>query len=273
MKFCYLDESGTGSEPFAVMAGIIVDSQRMRLTKSHWAELLNELSRVTGKNIKEFHTREFYRGNGPWHGLDGKTRANILNAILDWLIARKHKITFGGIDKEKYTKNCESEEKLKNMNSLWCVMAFHQILIIQKTHKNQKNNKGNTLLVFDKEVTEEKKLGFIVNNPPDWSDKYYGKKKKEKKLDQIVDVPYFGDSEQVHLIQVADVIAYILRLYLEIKAEKTEQKYDGELENLENLVEKIKSIALSTSSRYLSKGRDEASEVFFQYAPKFLSEL
>lgn len=33
MKFCYVDESGTGDEPYAVMVGIVVDTQRMHVTK------------------------------------------------------------------------------------------------------------------------------------------------------------------------------------------------------------------------------------------------
>ncbi len=273
MKFCYLDESGTGDEPFSIMVGVIVDSQRMRLTKSHWIDLLSELSRLTGKKIKEFHTRDFYRGNGPWRGIDGKTRKEILNAILDWLIARKHKITFGGIDKEKYFNDCKTVDKLVDMKSLWCNMAFHQMLIIQKTQKSQKNNKGNTLFVFDKEVTEEKKLGLIVNSPPDWSDNYYGRKKKEEKLDQIIDVPYFGDSQQVHMLQVADVLAYIIRLYIEIKSGKSEEKYEGELSDLESLIEKIKLVSLSKSSRFPSRNRDEASDIFYEYAPELLKEI
>jgi len=273
MKFCYLDESGTGDEPYAIMVGIIVDSQRMRLTKSDWSDLLLELSKLTGKTIKEFHTRDFYRGNGPWRGIDGRTRTNILNAILDWLSARKHKVTFGGIDKEKYFKDCRTNPKLKDLKTLWCNMAFHQMLIVQKSQQGQKNNKGNTLFVFDKEVTEEKNFAEILDSPPDWSDKYYNKKKKDEKLDQIIDVPYFGDSGQVHLLQVADIIAYILRLYLEIKTEKSEEKCEGELKNLEIMVNKIKAISLSTASRFPSKGRDEASDLFFQYAPELLRKI
>lgn len=274
MKFCYLDESGTGDEPYAIMVGIIVDSQRMRLTKSHWAELLSELSKLTGKTIKEFHTREFYRGNGPWHGLvDGETRTKILNVILDWLIDRKHKITFGGINKEKYSKDFETDEKLKDLRSLWCTMAFHQVLIVQKTQQNQKNNKGNTLFVFDKEVREEKKFAKLLNSPPDWSDKYYKKKKNEKQLNQIIDMPCFGDSEQVYLLQIADIVAYILRLYLEIKTKKYPEKYDGELKKLEEMINKIKTASLPISSRFPSTGRDEASDLFYQYAPEQLRNI
>jgi len=43
MKFCYIDESGTGDEPYAVMIGVIVDSSRMHVTKKDWAELLSIL--------------------------------------------------------------------------------------------------------------------------------------------------------------------------------------------------------------------------------------
>ena len=48
MKFCYCDESGTGDEPIAVMVGIVVDAQRMHLTKADWAELLETLSQLLG---------------------------------------------------------------------------------------------------------------------------------------------------------------------------------------------------------------------------------
>lgn len=40
---------------------------------------------------------------------------------------------------------------------------------------------------------------------------------KQKQLDQIVDVPYFGDSREVVLIQVADFAAFFLRRYAEIQ--------------------------------------------------------
>ena len=50
MKLCYFDESGTGSEPIAVVVGVIVDAQRMHITKREWADLLLNLSKVVGSN-------------------------------------------------------------------------------------------------------------------------------------------------------------------------------------------------------------------------------
>jgi hypothetical protein len=83
MKFCYVDESGTGSEPYAIMVGAIVDSQRMHVTKSHWSFLLSELSKMTKRRVKELHTRDFYRGNSPWRNLDGNIRSKIITLILE----------------------------------------------------------------------------------------------------------------------------------------------------------------------------------------------
>ena len=60
MKFCYFDESGMGEEPYIVMAGIIVDAQRMHVTKNAWNEFLAQLSNATKRTISEFHFRDFY---------------------------------------------------------------------------------------------------------------------------------------------------------------------------------------------------------------------
>jgi hypothetical protein len=71
MKFCYVDESGTGDEPFAVMVGVLVDAQRMHVTKGAWQDLLRLLSEICCKEVTEFHTRDFYKGNGVWRTISG----------------------------------------------------------------------------------------------------------------------------------------------------------------------------------------------------------
>ena len=69
MKFCYIDESGTGDEPYAVMAGVLIDAYRMRPTKAEWDSLLSDLAEIIGKEVREFHTKDFYAGNSPWRGI------------------------------------------------------------------------------------------------------------------------------------------------------------------------------------------------------------
>jgi hypothetical protein len=91
MKFCYVDESGTGNEPFAVMVGVVVDAQRMHVTKKEWNELLDELSSIIRQKVTEFHTRDFYAGNGPWRAIEGPKRAEYISTVLLCVKDRIHK--------------------------------------------------------------------------------------------------------------------------------------------------------------------------------------
>jgi hypothetical protein len=274
MKFCYLDESGTDERPFAVLVGVLVDSKRMHCTKDDWNNLMDTLSKLTDKTIKEFHTGEFYRGNGPWRGIDGNLRADIITAIIRWFNERKHKISFCGIDKNKYKEECERNEKLKQLKTYWCTMALHQILSIQKRNKNKKKNKGNTVFIFDKKVMEKTDFLELIENPPEWIHKYYQEKKdKDSYLDQLIDVPYFGDSEYVKMIQLADFFAYFIRMYVELKEGYYEEKYEEETGNIKKWVNMIMKSSIKRSKIYLHKGRDVCSELLYKIAPKSLTEL
>src|SRR4051794_20937767 len=104
VNYCYCDESGMGNEPFAVMVGVLVDAGRMHLTKQDWRELLAELNRRTKRNrdITELKTADFYAGHGEWRDIDGEERSDVIDAILDWLIERKHHLTYSAVSKAHY---------------------------------------------------------------------------------------------------------------------------------------------------------------------------
>jgi hypothetical protein len=90
----------------------------------------------------------------------------------------------------------------------WFIPGFHLVLAIQNFGMTFEKNKGNTLLIFDNERRQELRFTDVICRPPKWSDEYYNRTKKQDALDQIIDVPYFGDSEEVSLIQVADFLAF-----------------------------------------------------------------
>lgn len=272
MKFCYLDESGTGSEPYAIMASIIVDVQRMSVTKDDWSDLLLSLSELMGKKIKEFHTRDFYSGNDVWRNLNGKARADVMSSILNWLKSRKHKVSFCGIDKAKFFKDLNSNSKLKDMGSLWCTMALHQLLITQKEHQSG-GAKGKTVFIFDNEERERKNFTQLAYSPPEWTGSYYGKKPKKPHLHQLIDVPYFGDSEKIHMLQIADLVAYIVRRYAEITEGVIPPKYEEEKERMDGWMSLIQQLSLPSSSRYPKKNKCECSLLFYEYAPVSLRDL
>ncbi len=267
MKFCYIDESGTGNEPFAAMLGIIVDSKRMHLTKKHWSDLLVQLSDLVGKEVTELHMRDFYNGNSPWRGIDGPTRSAIIEVIFEWLKDRKHHIVYSVVDKKKFNAEFPNEKAFRSVRTLWRFMGLHVVLSLQKHYQKEKNNKGHTVLILDNEEREKVHFCDLIKKPPPWTDTYYARSKSQERLDQIVDVPYFGDSRDVALIQLADFIVYFIRRYVEIKENKVAPRYRDEEEKVTRWFNQIRERAIPMPAMYLKKNRCECADLFYRYAP------
>lgn len=270
MKFCYLDESGTGNEPYAVMVGIIVDSYRMHLTKRQWTAALNALSEMLGQQLLEIHTRDFYAGNGIWRHINGEDRAKIISIIFKWLKERKHNIVYTAVDKAKFTREHDNEKSFASeIDSLWCFMALHICLSIQKYCQGFERNKGNTVLIFDNEEIEGSNFVKLMRNPPEWTDTYYNRHRQQNRLDQIIDVPYFGDSRHVGLIQVADFVSFFLRKYIQIHM-GSPPDYEDEPGHIEGWVKTALKQSIPSSTIFLSKGRCPCAELFYRCAPTCL---
>jgi len=269
MKFCYLDESGMGEERYLVMAGIIVDATRMHRTKEAWADFLNFLSSAVQQKVSEFHARRFYSGSGSWGQIGGPKRAELISAILSWIAKRKHAITFSVIDKQAFESRKRSGE-FEGIPTAWCAAAIHCILGIQKFHQREKKNKGHTVVIFDREAKEEGCLTKMVLAPPEWTNPYYDKAPDQAPLDQIVDVPFFVDSEQALLIQVADTVSYILRIHAEIETGIINERYTGERDRVKGWVKQICNRTIPGAMRYPARGGNPAAQAFRNMAPEFL---
>ncbi len=277
MQFIYIDESGMGQETIAVMAGVVVDEHRMRLTKEHWNELLSTLSEIIGQKIDEIHTSNFYSGNSPWRDLNGQQRSAIITAIFNWLQQRRHSIVFTAVDKTLLQANSITEPFYGEIKTSWRFMALHLALAIQKCYQGSPrgtnrtlNPTGHCVLIFDNEKKEEKKLTDLLLNAPDWTDTYYDKKLNQEKFSQIVDVPHFVDSKDVGLIQLADFICFFLRKYLELKSGYAQPEYPDEMEKVSAWVELIMDRSISKSNIYPKKGRDDCADLFYRYAPEII---
>jgi hypothetical protein len=145
MKLCYCDETGTGKEPIAIMVGIIVDAQRMRVTKQHWKGLLATLSGICGHELAEIHTRDFYSGSGVWRGMKGEDRSRVISAVFNWIKERKHDVVYSSVLKEPYNSAVQEGKIPSELNTLWRFLGFHLILAVQKAHKVFEKTKGNTI--------------------------------------------------------------------------------------------------------------------------------
>lgn len=273
VNFCYCDESGTGEEPIAVMVGIVLDAQRMHITKHDWMGLLDHLSEIAGRRISELHTRNFYSGSGIWNGLDGEIRATIITDIFQWLADRKHQVVYSSICKSAYHANFAAQYIPDELNTIWRFLGFHLVLAMQKCCGGESKNKGNTVFIFDNEKREELRFTDIIKRPPIWSNEYYGLKKKQKPLDQVIDVPYFGDSRDVALIQLADVASFFIRRYAEIKEGLVPAKYADEEKRVTGWIETFVKRSIGRNHIYKRVGRNAAEEMFYANASESIRTL
>lgn len=274
MNLCYCDESGTGSEPIATMAGIVVDAGRMHLTKNHWQKLLQDLSELAGRQVVELHTRDFYAGNGIWRDrLDGPERAGVFTKIFEWLAERKHHVVYSAVLKESYHHSFALGNIPDGLNTPWRFLGFHLALALQKYGQREKGVKGHTLFVFDNEERDSVRFTDLITNPPAWSDMYYDRGNKQEQLDQIIDVPYFGDSREVVLLQLADLIAFLLRRHAEIKEGRVGPKYHDEEVKVAAWVDAIAKRSIGRACMYPKTGREYAEELFYSHTPESIRDL
>jgi hypothetical protein len=241
----------------------------MYVTKKDWTDLLSLLSQILGKPILEIHTSEFYTGNGIWRNIPGEKRARIINAIFNWLKARKHKIVYSAVDKEKFNFEFDKEPYADKIGSLWRFMALHVCLSIQKHSYSYGISKGKTLMIFDKEELEADDFIKLIIDPPEWSDTYYNRDRKVDQLDQIIDVPYFVDSRHVGLIQVADFVSFFLRRYIEIEMH-CPPDYDDEPNFIKEWGNMLIKQSIPKSAMYPLRARCECADLFYRYAPPCL---
>ncbi|NET10066.1 MAG: DUF3800 domain-containing protein [Symploca sp. SIO2B6] len=268
MKLCYCDETGTGEERFAVLLGVVVDASRMHVTKSDWSNFLSDLSIKVGQEFQELHTRHFYKGSGLWNKLSGQQRSDAIDFFIDWFAERKHHIVFSAIDKTRFNRMKDESKIPCEIDTVWKTMGFHLVLSVQKNFQVEKKNKGNTIFIFDEEVREETKFQKLLLNPPEWSDSYYGKKRKQERLCQIIDAPYFADSKNVSLLQVADFLAYFVRRHIEISEKVLPEKYSNEGQKVAHWFSKIKSRTIPYQNMYPKRQRCHAADLFWEMAPQ-----
>jgi hypothetical protein len=265
VKFCYLDESAAPDQSLLVMAGVVVDAYRMHKTKEIWADFLEYLSSECNAAIREFHAKEFIAGNGIWKNIDGARRAQLISAALKWIRKRAHRLTFSAVLNTAFT-NCPMHQSLC---SPWHAAALHCVLTLQKAFQKEIKNKGNTVFIFDK-GRDEKTLSALCDQPPAWTDEYYDRHKKQAQLDQMIDVPLFADSDRALLIQVSDLVAFVLRRHWEIASNTVPARYNDEPARVQSWVNAVSHVALPSRLRYPARGRTSAEQVFWDLSPDAL---
>lgn len=237
MYACYIDESGHCGEkydpnqPVEVLCGVLTDVTKLFKTKrehSKFMELLEENSIST----TELKAGDIHRGRKGWSGIDPKKRRDFIESLLQWAHDRSCKYIISPIDSEKFFNGkdagCPISHRLLYPYEAGCMNI---ILAIQRQQKTKKNNKGKTWIILDEQNSHDKRITKLLDTDLEFTDGYTGFSTKGKvpRLGEVIDIPFFSKSHKSVVIQIADLVAYIVNRYLLLTVYRKLESYTDEL--------------------------------------------
>jgi hypothetical protein len=273
MKVCYVDESGNDTkDPCLVMVGIVVDAYRLNRTREEFGEIFNDIQQLFQDNLKEVKGAKVLYGRGRWRNVDLETRKRIVSSLCDWVVERKHHIVLAAIDRERFKQSDRSRFPEVD-DDPWLACSLHIALQLQKKYQSEKKNKGRTFLFIDDDKQKADKLSELLFQPPEWTDSYYGRRRNQARLDQLIDSSFAVKSHHVGLVQVADIYAVILRRYAELHEYERSEEWQGEKSLIDEWVRTLASRMLPKATRWPERAKAPCSKWYNDIAPKSLRAL
>lgn len=242
------------------MAGVIADGGRLRRTQEDFLAAFERMGEVSPKVLRELKASDLYSGNGPWYGVEGAKRHELISELCDWLCDRKHRIALAAIDKNQF----DADPLSADLDG-WMTAALHVALQIQYEHQKLKKNKGATFLVFDQHQQHADQLAELLFDPPAWTDAFYGLKASQGRLNQVIDTAFYARSHHVGLVQVADLFAFVFRRYAELVEYEYAEAFEGEITLMEDWVKRVSTRLLPIASRW-PKNKSEATGSWYRQA-------
>jgi hypothetical protein len=278
LYICYVDESGyTGTsfdkaQPYLVMVGVLANAYNMHRTESDFGDIILRFRQLTGKDLREVKAQSLYAGREPWKAVPATQRCEAYEAVLRWFASRRHDALVSAIDTAVFFRPTDNKQSLRTRIGVpYVAVALHIALMVQRRNQRQGGNKGKTLLIYDQQGEFDKRIAELISDPPTWTDGYYDHDRGDR-LDQIIDTAYFVRSHHASLIQIADLIAFILRRYVEIHDGGSGERYSDERARIQAWVDIVKP-RLIEGRLALPRSKDPLVDSYRTVCPASLREI
>ena len=206
MYLIYLDESGNhngwnNDQDHFVIGGIAVHEGQIQRVSSILDRIQSRFLADISIPIK-FHATEIQSGKARFHGLSRTERQDMLDAVYDAIadIEYPHAALFATAMHISAVKS--SEQALRD--------TFEDVVRRVNTFLVRLNREGNPqkgLLIIDRATGTEDKYRTLISE-------FRGAGAQHGFLGNIVDIPYFSQSNDTRLLQIADFCAYaVFRSY------------------------------------------------------------
>jgi len=254
------------------MVGIVVDAYRLNRTREEFGEIFDDIQQLFQDNLKELKGAKMIFGRDRWRNVDPETRKRIAGFLCNWVANRKHSIVLAAIDRQRFMK-ADGSRFPEVSTDPWLACSLHIALQLQKNHQGKKKNKGRTFLFIDENKQKADKLSELLFEPPEWTDSYYGRRKNQARLDQLIDSSFAVKSHHAGLVQVADMYALILRRYAELHDYGSSELWEGEKSLIDEYTTTLASRMLPKATRWAERAKAPCCKWYNYIAPASLRAL
>ena len=272
MKFVYVDESGGRDQgDVFVMCGLMVDAYKLRKKTADFDAKLEALFAKHPGNRTELKTSRFINGKGAWKNIDPAERKSFLTEVCQLAVDNGGKVFGIALSFAAFDLALKAGYGHPFGKSYWLASSVFTSGLVQKKMQGVKNSKGLTVVIMDDNQKEMPALSDALYEGNHWYDPLYqvqatkrGKttwkeRKDDDRFDHIINTAFAIKSDHSSLIQVADVICYVYRRHLELKAQ--DEVWKGEQKYYADLVKRLEK-----SRENLGRCPDESAVKFYKAA-------
>jgi len=216
VKLIYIDDSGnTGKklddekQPLFLLGGFIVDEH---IWKNVDKALNNIKSKYDIANM-EIHSIEIMNGKKgtPYKAWDYDKKLKFFEEVLNIIVEFDLKVIYFSVKKTNFKKYFQSKygkDFEQQFNISPYLLAFSYILQISDAYLISQDCNG--MLILDEQDEWKKPANKTFNILTTLADE------PEIQIEKLLDRSFFVDSSESNMIQLADIIAYTTKRYLEI---------------------------------------------------------
>lgn len=225
MYIFYADESGfsKGSklepeQPITVFAGILLDRTKLFKAIKTFDSILASVNKNIENKIGELKFNDIKQGKFPYSKnfpkVDDKIKL-LQKIIKEFEEEISFKVFYSAIDDKSFFEAKKGKQPFTDtLTHPYLAAAYRVISQIEHFQQSKKSNKGKTFMILDEQNNFQANIEELVTKPI-----------HKAEFTQIIDTTYFGKSHYSKLIQIADLIAGILRYHLWCKHFKKENNH------------------------------------------------
>ena len=212
MLICYLDESGnTGrrlddpGQPIHLIAAVLVREDRVRIMSDRLDALA--AAALTTKPLVEYRGQEIFGGTGPWRDVQPRVRIREYAKALSVLGEVDAAVAYASISKIRLTAMGGHSLPNPHLYALQFLTEAIQIWTAGQLHPLCQR----VMLVADENHEQEKYAYDLICDMQTIGGPVIDSMKPTVRLDNFVDAIYFTKSDQNRGVQLADLVAFIIR--------------------------------------------------------------